>query len=105
LVEARKLALFVSHGTSQPCATTGRMGTRQATGTHTGAGRQYADAIETGICADGSAHILHTDTESAGLWRAKTGCLCNARLDVQNAEWLVAVSTAALLVFITLQWP
>jgi len=75
-VEARILVFFVFRGTGR-CATAGRlgtaMGTKQAIGTHTGAGTQCADAIETGVGADGPARILHTGTGSGGLGRAKSG--------------------------------
>jgi len=72
--EARKLVFFVSHGTSQPCAMAGRLGTAmgigQAIGIHTGTGGQCTDAIETGVGADVMACILHTGMESGGLGRA-----------------------------------
>jgi len=81
-VEAKKN--FVSRGTGRPCDTAGRlvttMGTRQAIGAHTGAGGQCADAIETGVGADGPARILHTGTGSGafGGRKAERGYLRNA---------------------------
>jgi len=48
------------------------MGTGQAIGAHTGAGGQCADALETGVGADGPVH----DTgmyATQSLWRAKSG--------------------------------
>jgi len=60
------LVFFCFLRTGRPCATAGRLGTRQAIGTHTGAGGQCADAIETGAGADGLARTLHTNTGSEG---------------------------------------
>jgi len=48
------------------------MGIGQAIDAHTGACRQCADAIETGIHADWPACILHTGMGSGGLWQAKS---------------------------------
>jgi len=48
------------------------LGTRQAIGIHTGAGRQCADAIEAGVSADRPEHI-HTGTESGDLGQKKGG--------------------------------
>jgi len=42
-------------------------GTGLAIGSHTGAGRQCVDTIETGIGADGPACILHTGAGSGDL--------------------------------------
>jgi len=49
--------------------------TGQAIGAHTGAGGQCADPIETDVDADGPTRILglHTDSESGGPGRAKSG--------------------------------
>jgi len=58
---------FVSRCTLHPHATAGRLGTRQATGTHIGTGGQCADTIEAGVGADGPACILHTGMGSVGL--------------------------------------
>jgi len=67
---------FVFRGTGR-CGTAGKlgtaMGTRQLIGAHAGVGAQCANAIETGVGADGQARILHTGTESGGLGRAKNG--------------------------------
>jgi len=62
------------------------MGTGQAIGAHTGAGGQCADAIETGVGADGPARILHMGTEAGALdgLKAERGCLHNARLGGQD---------------------
>jgi len=51
-VKARKLAFFGFPGTSRPCATAGRLGTRQAIREHTGADRQCTNASKAGINAD-----------------------------------------------------
>jgi len=61
-VQARTLGL----------ATASRLGTGQAIGTHTGAGRQCADATETGVGADRPACILHMSMGCGGL-ESKSG--------------------------------
>jgi len=48
---------FVSRSTGQPCATAGKLGTGHQTGAHTGTVGKCADAIEAGVCANGSARI------------------------------------------------
>jgi len=54
---------IVSRGTGRPCDTAGRLGTAIGTGNVIGArtvaGGQCADAIKTGVGADGLARILH----------------------------------------------
>jgi len=77
---ARKLAFFVSSGTSRQRATAGRLGTGHWTayiGAHTGSNGKYADEIEAGINlggvgADRPARI-HTGTNSESRERAKGG--------------------------------
>jgi len=49
------------------------LGTGQAIGTHTGTGRQYADAIKASIGADRLARILHMGMGSRAFWQAKSG--------------------------------
>jgi len=70
LVDPRKLALFVSHGTSQPCAAA--MGSRPAIGTHKGAGRQCADAICNMFVLIGQHTYYTLVTGSGGLGRVKS---------------------------------
>jgi len=72
----QNIGTFISCRTGRPCAMAGRLGTAMGTGhaigTHTGAGVQCADAVETSISADGPAHILHTGMGSGGAGRAKS---------------------------------
>jgi len=75
-VEARKLAFFVSHGTTGHAPWKAGWALRwvlDRLGAHTDTIGQCTDAIETGAGADGPAHILHMGTGSGGLGRAKSG--------------------------------
>jgi len=70
-VEARILAFIVSCRSGCARATAGRLGTGQ-TCTHD-AGGQCADAIETGVGADGPTSILHSTHgyEKRGPWEGE----------------------------------
>jgi len=65
------------------------LGNRQAIGMHTGAGRQSADAIETGISADKPApyYTRVREAKALGRQKAERGWLRDARLRRQNGYY------------------
>jgi len=76
LVVARKLAFFVSCGTGQPCATTGKLGTEHwtAIGAHTAAGRQCADIQRQALVLMGwHVYAWVQDAEALGRRKLETG--------------------------------
>jgi len=66
----QKISIF--HFSWNRLATAGRSVTRQAISAHTGAGGLCAEAIETGVGADGLACILHMGTRNRSLGWAKS---------------------------------
>jgi len=82
------------------------IGTGQAIGACTGSGGQCADAIETGVGADGPERILHTGIGEAGALggrKAEWSCLLNSRLgghkDRLVRRYLIFVVVEAVAVY------